>query len=34
MIVFDETRVFDNLISDGMFDIFSNSFLVIAGCEV
>ena len=25
MIVFDETRVFDNLISDGMFDIFSNS---------
>lgn len=33
MIVFDETKVFDNLISDGMFDIFSNSFLVVAGCE-
>lgn len=34
MIVFDETRVFNNLISDGMFDIFSNSFLVIAGSGV
>lgn len=31
MIVFDESKVFDNLIADGMFDIFSNSFLVIAG---
>lgn len=31
MMVFDEARVFDNLIQDGMFDIFSNSFLVIAG---
>lgn len=34
MIVFDETKVFDNLISDGMFDIFSNSFLTVSGCEV
>ena len=33
MLVFDETKVFDNLISDGMFDIFSNSFLVLAGQE-
>lgn len=31
LLVFDETKVFDNLISDGMFDIFSNSFLVVAG---
>ncbi len=31
MIVFDEAKVYDNLIADGMFDIFSNSFLVIAG---
>ena len=31
MLVFDESKVFDNLLSDGMFDIFSNSFLVIAG---
>lgn len=31
MLVFDEAKVYDNLIADGMFDIFSNSFLVIAG---
>lgn len=34
MLIFDESKVFDNLIEDGMFDIFSNSFLVIAGKEV
>lgn len=31
MIVFDESKVFDSLIEDGMFDIFSNSFLVLMG---
>ena len=31
MLLFDETRVFDNLIDDGMFEMFSNSFLVSAG---
>lgn len=31
MYLFDEKKVFDNLIADGMFDFFSNSFLVIAG---
>ena len=31
MLIFDETKVFDNLIDDGMFDMFSNSFLVSAG---
>lgn len=30
MLLFDESKVFDSLISDGMFDTFSNSFLVIA----
>ncbi len=34
MLIFDESKVFDNLIMDGMFDIFSNSFLVMAGKEV
>ncbi len=34
MLIFDESKVFDNLIEDGMFDIFSNSFLVIAGMGV
>ena len=29
MVLFDETRVFDNLIKDGMFDQYSNSYLVI-----
>lgn len=33
MLIFDESKVFDNLIGDGMFDIFSNSFLVLAGRE-
>ncbi|MDD6328366.1 MAG: class I SAM-dependent methyltransferase [Lachnospiraceae bacterium] len=33
MLLFDETKVFDNLIADEMFDIFSNSFLVIAEQE-
>ena len=31
LLIFDETRVFDNLIEDGMFEMFSNSFLVSAG---
>lgn len=31
MMVFDEAKVFDNLISDDMFDIFSNSYLVLYG---
>lgn len=31
MVVFDETSVYDGLIEDGMFDIFSNSYLVLAG---
>lgn len=31
MMVFDESRVYDGLIKDGMFDIFSNSFLVLVG---
>ncbi len=29
LMVFDESQVFDNLIEDDMFDIFSNSYLVI-----
>ena len=31
MIIFDESKVYDGLIEDGMFDIFSNSFLVLMG---
>jgi len=31
MMVFDESKAFDNIISDGMFDIFSNSYLVLYG---
>ena len=31
MVIFDEAKVYDSLIEDGMFDIFSNSFLVLAG---
>ncbi len=33
MLLFDETRVFDNLIDDGLFPEFSNSFLVSAGFD-
>ena len=29
MVLFDESRVFDNIIKDGMFDQYSNSYLVI-----
>lgn len=29
MMLFDESRVFDNLIRDGLFDLFSNSYLMI-----
>jgi len=31
LMLFDELKVYDNLIADGMFDFFSNSFMVIAG---
>lgn len=31
IMLFDELKVYDNLIADGMFDFFSNSFMVIAG---
>lgn len=31
MIIFDESKVYDGLIEDGMFDFFSNSFLVLMG---
>lgn len=31
MVLFDEARVFDSLIEDGMFDIFSNSYLMLVG---
>ncbi len=31
MLLFDESNAFDNIISDGMFDFFSNSFLVLIG---
>ena len=31
ILLFDELKVYDNLIADGMFDFFSNSFMVIAG---
>ncbi len=30
MLLFDETKAFDNIIGDGLFDIFSNSYLIIA----
>ena len=30
MVLFDETRVYDSLIEDGLFPLFSNSFLVVA----
>ena len=29
MVLFDESRVYDNLIKDGLFDIFSNSYLLV-----
>lgn len=29
MMLFDESRVFDNLVRDGLFDLFSNSYLMI-----
>ena len=31
IMLFDELKVYDNLIADGMFDFFSNSFMVITG---
>jgi len=34
MLLFDEKRTFDGLISDGMFSDFSNSFLVVLGKEL
>ena len=29
MVLFDESRVFYNIIKDGMFDQFSNSYLLV-----
>lgn len=31
MVLFDEAKVYDTLIAEGMFDFFSNSYLVVAG---
>lgn len=31
MMVFDESRVYDSLIKDGLYDIFANSFLICVG---